>query len=200
MSEEFVSVFSEAIRDTEPHTSFILETLRDEIVGLLQSGRPVNLGWVSFTPRLKGALGTKDASGSPERLEVVATPSRAFRHCLKEMDVVNVNQIPNPFLYELQEDGLKRQNALHLPGKRIVINGNDISIDKDRKDEGVWLEDTNGAIVENGAIVYSDSCTCHAKFHMLPKKPGIYVLVLSCRNGRGTGFEPKRATRRVTVR
>lgn len=199
MPEEFVSVFSGAIKETEPCASFVLGTLREKIVELLQSGRPVNLGWISFTPRLKGALGKKDASGSPERLEVVATPSRALRHCLKGIDVVNVNRIPDPLLYEFQEDGREKPNTIHLPGKRIVVNGNNISIDKSHADEGVWLEDANGGILEKGSVIRSDSATCHVKFDKLPKK-GSYVFVLSCRNGRGTDFEPKRVSRRVTVR
>lgn len=200
MSEEFVSVFSGAIKDTEPHAEFVLGTLRETIVELLQSGRPVNLGWISFTPRLKGALGTKDASGSPERLEVVATPSRALRHCLRGIDVVNVNRMPDPVLYEFQEDGCEKQNTIHHPGKRIVVNGNNISIDKNHADEGVWLENPDGNVVATGEVVYSDASTCYLKFLELPKKKGACVFVLSCRNGRGTGFEPKRVTRRVTVR
>lgn len=200
MPEEFVSVFAKALKTPEPFATFIVGTLRDTIIGLLQSGRPVNLGWVSFTPRLKGALVAKDASGDSERLEVVATPSRAFRHCLKEMDVINVNQISDPLLYEFQEDGLKGENTLHHPGKRIVLNGNKISIDKDHPDEGVWLETPDGKVVANGQVVYSDASTCYFKFPELPKKPGVYVFVLSCRNGRGTDFETKRVTRRVTVR
>ena len=199
MSEEFVSVFSGAIKDTEPHAEFVLGTLRETIVELLQSGRPVNLGWISYTPRLKGALGTKDASGSPERLEVVATPSRALRHCLRGIDVVNVNRMPDPVLYEFQEDGREKPNTIHLPGKRIVVNGNNISIDKSHADEGVWLEDANGDILEKGSVIRSDSATCHVKFSKLPKKKGSCVFVLSCRNGRGIDFEPKRVTRRVTV-
>lgn len=200
MPEEFVSVFSGAIKETEPCASFVLGTLREKIVELLQSGRPVNLGWISFTPRLKGALGTKDADGDSDRLEVVATPSRAFRHCLKEMALVNVNQIPDPLLYELQEDGQEKRNTLHNPGKRIVINGDNISIDKDHEDEGAWLEDLVGNVVVNGRVVCSDASTCDLKFPELPKKKGTYVFVLSCRNGRGIDFEPKRVTRRVTVR
>lgn len=198
MPEEFVSVFSDAIKDTEPRASFVLGTLREKIVELLQSGRPVNLGWVSFTPRLKGALKTKDASGSSERLEVVATPSRALRHCLKEMNVINVNQLTGPLLYEFQEDGKAKSNTLHHPGRRVVLNGENISIDTSHADEGVWLEDANGNVVERGTVVHSDAATCHMKFHNLPKK-GMYVFVLSCRNGRGTDFAPKRVTRRVTV-
>lgn len=199
-SEEFVSVFSGAIKETEPCASFVLGTLRDTIIGLLRSGRPVNLGWISFTPRLKGALGKKDAEGDAERLEVVATPSRAFRHCLKDMGVVNVNQISDPVLYEFLEDNGKETNTLYCPGKRIVINGNNISIDKDHKDEGVWLEDRDGNVIANGRVIYSDASTCYLKFPELPKKKGAYVFVLSCRNGRGTDFTPKRVTRRVTVR
>ena len=199
MPEEFVSVFSGAIKETEPCASFVLGTLREKIVELLQSGRPVNLGWVSFTPRLKGALGTKDASGSSKRLEVVATPSRALRHCLNGIDVVNVNRIPDPLLYELQEDGREKLNTIHNPGKRIVVNGNNISIDRSHADEGVWLEDANSDMLEKGSIIRSDSATCHVKFNKLPKKKGTYVFVLSCRNGRGADFEPKRVTRRVTV-
>ena len=198
--EEFVSVFSGAIEEPEPGASFVLGTLRNTIVGLLQSGRPVNLGWISFTPRLKGALGTKDADGDSDRLEVVATPSRAFRHCLKEMALVNVNQIPDPLLYEFQEDGRVKLNTLHHPGARVVLNGDSISIDRNHADEGIWLEDTNGDVVEKGDIIYSDKSTCCMKFPELPKKKGTYVFVLSCRNGRGTDFEPKRVTRRVTVR
>ena len=159
MPEEFISVFSGAIKETKPGASFILGTLREKIVELLQSGRPVNLGWISFTPRLKGALGTKDAKGDAERLEIVATPSRAFRHSLKGTDVVNVNQIPDPLLYEFQEDDQKRQNALHHPGKRIVVNGNDISISAKHQDEGVWLEDCDGNVIANGRVVHSDAST-----------------------------------------
>ena len=200
MPEEFISLFSGAINTPEPYASFILGTLRDTIVSQLQSGRPVNLGWISFTPRLKGSLKSKDASGCSDRLEVVATPSRAFRHCLKEMGVINVNHIPDPLLYEFQEDDQKRQNALHHPGKRIVVNGNDISISAKHQDEGVWLEDCDGNVIANGRVVHSDASTCNLKFPELPKKKGTYIFVLSCRNGRGTDFEPKRATRRVTVR
>ena len=200
MPEEFLSVFSGTIKMSEPYASFILGSLRDTIAGLLQSGRPVNLGWVSFTPRLKGALGTTDAAGNPDRLEVVATPSRAFRHCLKEIDVINVNHISDPLLYELQEDDLNGLNALHRPGKRIVINGDNISIDTNHTDEGIWLENANGETIEKGTVIFSDRCTCYFKFGTLPKKRGTYIVVLSCRNGRGTDFKPKRVTRRVTVR
>lgn len=96
--------------------------------------------------------------------------------------------------------GQDKQNALHHPGKRVVINGNNISIDKDHRDEGVWLEDSGGNIVEKGIVIRSDSATCHVKFNKLPKKKGAYNFVLSCRDGRGCDFEPKRVSRRVTVR
>lgn len=200
MPEEFVSFFSEAINTPRPFAKFILGTLEVKITELLQTGRPVNLGWVSFTPRLKGALGTKDARGDSKRLEVVSTPSRAFRHCLKETEVINVNESHNPLLYEFQEDGKVKSNTLHHPGRRVVLNGEHISIDTSHADEGVWLETPGGKVVVNGQIVHSDDSTCHLKFPELPKNPGQYVFVLTCRNGRGTDFEPKRVTRRVSVR
>ena len=135
-----------------------------------------------------------------ERLEVVATPSRAFRHCLKEMNVVNVNHIPDPLLYELLEDGAEKLNTLHLPGKRIVLNGNMILIDGTHSDEGVWLESRDGNVISKAQVVYSDHSTCYFKFPELPKKMGTYVLVLSCRDGRKLDFEAKRVSRRVTER
>lgn len=200
MPEEFVSIFAGAINKPEPYASFILGMLRETIASQLQAGRPVNLGWLSFTPRLKGALGTKDARGNSERLEVVSTPSRAFRRCLRGMDVVNVNEVHDPLLYEFLEDGQKNKNTLHDPGRRIVLNGDKISIDASHADEGVWLETPDGKVVASGQVVHSDAATCDLKFPKLPKKPGPYVFVLSCRNGRGCDFEAKRVTRCVTVR
>ena len=199
MPEEFASVFSDALNKSVPYASFVLGTLRETIVCQLQSGRPVNLGWISFTPRLKGALEAKDASGKSDRLEVVATPSRAFRHCLQDMNVINVNQIADPLLYELQEYGQKDQNTLRHPGKLIVLNGANISIDGSHADEGVWLENADGDRVETGSVVHSDSASCRVTFNKLPEKKGMYVFVLSCRNGRETDFNPKRVARRVKV-
>ena len=164
----------------------------------LSEGHRVDLGWMTLTPKLKGALKSVDDDPDPEKIDVSASLSKSLRHTVRNLRLVNANKQGGIILYELQEEGAKGQNLLCEPGRRIVLNGSGLALDPQKPDEGIWLEDETGDVVARAAISFCDKSTCQFSFSTLPPD-GKYVLVVSSRNGRDKSYAPKNATRRVSV-
>ena len=165
----------------------------------LGEGHRVDLGWMTLTPKLKGALKSVDEDPDPEKIDVSVSLSKSLRHTVRNLQLVNANKQGGIILYELQEDGAKELNLLCESGRRIVLNGSGLALDPQNPDEGIWLESETGDVVARAAVSRCDMATCNFSFSALPPD-GQYVLVVSSRNGRNKSYAPKKATRCVSVR
>ena len=66
---------------------------------------------------------------------------------------------------------------------RVLIQGQKLGISPDNPDEGVWLANPKtGDIVATATVERSDSQTIDCVFAE-PPEPGVYTLLVSCRNG-----------------
>ena len=168
------------------------------IVENLMKGYRVDLGWITLSPRIKGAVRTVDATPDSSAIEISASLSKELRKCAQNLVPVNENVKAATVLYELQEVDCPKTNTLHEPGKRIVLNGSGLTMNLSNPDEGIWLETELGATVARADILEVNAATCYFKFDELPPR-GKYVLVVSARNGLPTSYAPNRRTRRVKV-
>lgn len=164
----------------------------------LSDGHRVDLGWMTLTPKLKGALKSVDEDPDSEKIDVSASLSKSVRQTVRNLQLVNANKQGGIVLYELQEEGAGKQNLLSEPGRRIVLNGSGLALDPQKPDEGIWLEGETGDVVARAAVSHCDTATCHFSFASLPPN-GKYALVVSSRNGRNKSYAPKRGARRVSV-
>ena len=73
---------------------------------------------------------------------------------------------------------------------RVLIQGRKLGISPDNPDEGVWLADSKtGKVVANATVERSDTQTIDCVF-VDPPAPGLYTLVVSCRNGARETLSP----------
>ena len=81
----------------------------------------------------------------------------------------------------------------------VLIQGQKLGISPDNPDEGVWLADPKtGETVATATVERSDSQTVDCVFHE-PPEPGVYTLVVSCRNGMRESLKPATAKVRNVV-
>ena len=76
---------------------------------------------------------------------------------------------------------------------RVLIQGQKLGISPDNPDEGVWLANPKtGEIVATATVERSDSQTVDCVFSE-PPEPGVYTLVVACRNGMRESLKPATA-------
>ena len=179
------------------------------ILDLLAKGYRLDLGLVSFYPRLSGGLTSRDADPEADGLFVrgAVKARRALVNGLKRRLVAeNAQTTSRAHIYSVFDRETGRYGTV-TPGHTLTISGNDIIIDPARGDEGVWLEKRlhvnsrrhSYTKVTRGRIVKSDIALAEVVFdEAVPK--GTYLLTLYTRCGRGTDFKVVHCRSEVSVK
>lgn len=196
--DEMARKVGEYLHKDESFGRFAIGAVELTLERELAEGHRIDLGWMTLTPKLKGALKSVDEDPDPEKIDVSVSLSKSLRHTVRNLQLVNANRQGGIVLYEMREDGAEEQNLLREAGRRIVLNGSGLSLDPQKPDEGIWLESETGDVVARAAVSHCDTATCHFSFVSLPPD-GKYALVVSSRNGRSKSHASKKAKRRVSV-
>ena len=164
--------------------NYFLDALSDEIGEQLLAGYRVNLGQLSTGFAIRGAFMSEDEAFNPDRHQLVATVRTLdpLRGAMAAVLPENITLGLSCTVAAVMDAVTKRLSEI-TGSNRVLIQGQKLGISPDNPDEGVWLTDPKtGEVVATATVERSDSQTVDCAFAE-PPTPGVYTLVVSCRNG-----------------
>ena len=164
--------------------NYFLDALSDEIGEQLLAGYRVNLGQLSTGFAIRGAFMSEDEAFNPDRHQLVATVRTLdpLRGAMAAVLPENITLGLSCSVAAVMDAVTKRLSEI-TGTNRVLIQGQKLGISPDNPDEGVWLTDPKtGEVVATATVERSDSQTVDCAFAE-PPAPGVYTLVVSCRNG-----------------
>ena len=170
---------------------YFLDVLADEIEKLLLEGNRVNLGRFAMGLAIRGSFSSEDEEfdSSKHKLAAVVRTLKPFKGTLDKVVPENVTGGLTCRVSSAMDAVTKRLSEI-TGTNRLLIQGRWLGISPDNPDEGVWLVDSKtGARVATSVVERSDTQTIDCVFNELPP-PGMYTLVVSCRNGRRESLSP----------
>ena len=180
---------------------YFLDALSEEMQSQLLAGYRINLGQLLTGFTIRGSFMNEDDQFDPERHRLIATVrtldplKSALAGVLPENIVLGLTCIVASVM-----DSLTKRISVITGSNRVLIQGQRLGISSENPDEGVWLADSKtGETVAKATVERSDSQTIDC-FFAEPPAPGIYTLVVSCRNGERETVKPAVArVKNVTV-
>jgi len=198
--DDLVAEFAKSgFNNSTIHAQTAILILESFIEQKLAEGYQIDLGLVSFVPRLSGALSTRDADPETDGLYVQGTVSaRArLRHALKDkVEAVNVLAKKTIRIYSIADTVTQKVDELEA-GHVLAVSGNDIAIDGESPDEGFWLEKRSGhwnrkpRAVQKAELINSTGLDAKIVFRE-PIPRGNYTLVVRTRCGEGKDYTLRR--------
>ena len=179
---------------------YFLDALSEELFAQLLAGYRVNLGQLSAGFAIRGAFLSEDDTFTPGRHQLVATVRtlNPLREALAEVSPENITLGLSCTVASVMDAGTKRLSEI-TGTNRVLIQGQKLGISEDNPDEGVWLADPKtGETVATSTVFRSDSQTIDCAFTE-PAAPGVYTLVVSCRNGARESLKPATAKIRNVI-
>ena len=173
---------------------YFLDALSEELFAQLLAGYRVNLGQLSAGFAIRGAFLSEDEAFTPGRHQLVATVRtlNPLREALAEVSPENITLGLSCTVASVMNAVTKRLSEI-TGTNRVLIQGQKLGISEDNPDEGVWLADPKtGETVATSTVLRSDSQTIDCVFTE-PAAPGVYTLVVSCRNGARESLKPATA-------
>ena len=170
---------------------YFLDVLASEIETQLLAGNRVNLGRFAMSLAIRGKFDSEDEGFDPSKhkLAAVLRILKPFKDTIEAVVPENVTSGISCILGSAM-DAVTRRFSEITGTNRLLIQGQRLGISPDNPDEGVWLADPKtGKIVAVSVVERSDSQTIDCVFPELPE-PGVYTLVVSCRNGARESLSP----------
>lgn len=173
---------------------YFLDALSDEIGIQLLAGYRINLGQLTTGFAIRGAFMSEDEAFDPARHQLVATVRTLdpLKSAMSAVSPENVTLGLSCSVAAVMDAVTKRLSEI-TGTDRVLIQGQKLGISPDNPDEGVWLADPKtGDIVATATVERSDSQTVDCVFSD-PPEPGVYTLVVACRNGMRESLKPATA-------
>ena len=170
---------------------YFLDVLASEIETQLLDGNRVNLGRFAMSLAIRGKFDREDDEfdHKKHRLAAVLRILKPFKDTLEAVEPENVTAGISCRIGSAMDAVTKRLSE--ITGTNLLrIQGRRLGISPDNPDEGVWLADAKtGKVVATSVVKQSDSQTIDCVFTE-PPAPGVYTLVVSCRNGARESLSP----------
>ena len=189
--EELAKLMAERTKQDAAYWKYILDVLSNEIETQLLAGNRVNLGRLAMFLAIRGAFGSEDDAFDPakHKLAAIMLPQKGLRTVMDAIVPENATRSISCAVGSAMDAVTKRLSE--ITGTNLLfIQGMRLGISPDNPDEGVWLADCNtGKVVANATVKRSDNQTIDCFFEN-PPDPGLYTLVISCRNGARESLSP----------
>ena len=170
---------------------YFLNVLSEELETQLLEGRKVKLGRLEMNLAIRGTFTSEDEEfdSAKHKLATVVRALNPFRGTMAAVVPENVTAGLTCTVSSAMDEGTKR--LLEITGSnRLLIQGQRLGVSPDNPDEGVWLADPKtGDVVATAVVERSDSQTIDCAFPK-PPAPGVYTLVVSCRNDARESLRP----------
>ena len=170
---------------------YYIDALSDEIKVHLLAGYRINLGQLLTGFAIKGSFKSEDEAFDPERHQLIATVRTLdpLRSAIAAVSPENIVRGLTCIVAAAMDAVTKRLSEI-TGTNRLLLQGQRLGISPDNPDEGVWLSDPEtGRTVATATVERSDDQTIDC-FFAEPPSPGMYTLVVSCRNGERESLKP----------
>ena len=189
--EELAKRMAERTKQDAALWKYFLDVLSNEIEVQLLAGNRVNLGRFAMFLAIRGSFASEDDEFDPakHKLAAIMRPQKGLREAMDAVIPENVTKGISCVIGSAMDAVTK--NLSEITGmNRLLIQGMRLGISPDNPDEGVWLADSKtGNVIANAVVERSDSQTIDC-FFVDPPEPGLYTLVVSCRNGARESLSP----------
>lgn len=189
--EELAKRMAERTKQEAALLKYFLDVLASEIETQLLAGNRVNLGRFAMSLAIRGKFDSEDDAFEPSKhkLAAVLRILKPFKDTIDAVVPENITSGISCILESAMDAVTKR--LFEITGtNRLLIQGQRLGISPDNPDEGVWLADPKtGKIVAMSVVERSDNQTIDCVFAE-PPEPGVYTLVVSCRNGARESLSP----------
>ena len=192
--DELAERLAERTKQDASLWKYFLDALSDEIGIQLLAGYRINLGQLTTGFAIRGAFMSEDEAFDPARHQLVAT-IRTLDPLKGAMSAVSPENVTLGLTCTVAAvmDAVTKRLSEITGTNRVLIQGQKLGISPDNPDEGVWLADSKtGDIVATATVERSDSQTIDCVFSE-PPEPGVYTLVVACRNGMRESLKPATA-------
>ena len=189
--EELAKRMAERTKQDATYWKYIIDVLSNEIEAQLLAGNRVNLGRLAMFLAIRGAFDSEDDDFNPtkHKLAAIMRPQKGLREAMDAVVPENVTKGISCILGSAMDSVTKRLSEI-TGTNLLLIQGMRLGISPDNPDEGVWLADSKtGKIIANATVTNSDSQIIDC-FFVDPPDPGLYTLVVSCRNGARETLSP----------
>ena len=190
-NEEIAERLAERTKEAAIHWRYFLNVLSDEIETLLLEGNRVNLGRLAMGLAIRGSFTSEDEEFDPSK-HSLASVVRALKPFKNKLEAVVPEKITTGLTCRVGSsmDAVTKRLSEITGTNRLLIQGRRLGISPDNPDEGVWLADPKTEdIVATATVERSDDQTIDCVFTE-PPEPGVYTLVVSCRNGARESLNP----------
>ena len=192
--DELAKRLAERTKQSASLWRYFLDALSDELAEQLLAGYRVNLGQLTTGFAIRGAFMSEDEAFDPARHQLVATV-RTLDPLKGAMSAVRPENVTLGLTCSVAAvmDAVTKRLSEITGTNRVLIQGQKLGISPDNPDEGVWLADPKtGETVATATVERSDSQTIDCVFAE-PPEPGVYTLVVACRNGMRESLKPATA-------
>ena len=192
--DELARRLAERTKQSASLWRYFLDALSDELAEQLLAGYRVNLGQLTTGFAIRGAFMSEDEAFDPARHQLVATV-RTLDPLKGAMSAVRPENVTLGLTCSVAAvmDAVTKRLSEITGTNRVLIQGQKLGISPDNPDEGVWLADPKtGETVATATVDRSDSQTIDCVFAE-PPEPGVYTLVVACRNGMRESLKPATA-------
>ena len=155
------------------------------------AGYRINLGQLTTGFAIRGPFMSEDEAFDLERHQLIVTVRTLdpLKSALSAVSPENVTLGLSCTVFSVMDAVTKRLSEI-TGTNRVLIQGQKLAISADNPDEGVWLIDSKtGETVATATVERSDSQTVDCVFTE-PPEPGVYTLVVSCRNRMRESLKP----------
>ena len=201
--EELANLMAARTQQDATTWKYFLDVLANEIDNQLLEGNSIKLGRLMTGFAIRGTFTSEDDRFDPEKHQLVVTLRMLdpLRGAMSETVPENViDSRLTCIVSSVMDSGSKRLSEI-VGTNRLLIEGRRLGISPDNPDEGVWLVNPKtGETVATAMVERSDNQTIDCVFTE-PPEPGVYTLVIGCRNGALETFAPAIArVKGVTVK
>ena len=170
---------------------YYIDALSEELKTQLLAGYRINLGQLLTGFAIRGAFKSEDEAFDPTRHQLIATVRTLdpLKSAIAAVAPENIVRGLTCIVAAAMDAVTKRLSEI-TGTNRLLIQGQRLGISPDNPDEGVWLTDpATGETVAVSTVERSDDQTIDC-FFAEPPSPGMYTLVVSCRNGERESLRP----------
>lgn len=194
----FLKAIAEKSGESVERVRFGWDLAMSELKNQLKNGNRVELELLAAGLSVQGTFDSANAAWDPakNKLSAFVNVKGELKTALAHLATENVTVGAIVTIKSIL-DTVRKENGV-IASLNVYLSGVNTKIDPTKEDEGAWLEDMDGTIVQRGTVTRSDMTTADITFAALPAS-GKYRFVLAGRNGAGEEYGVSMAKKIVEV-
>lgn len=194
----FLKAIAEKSGESVERVRFGWDLAMNELKNQLKNGNRVELEQLAAGLAVQGTFDSANAAWDPAKNKLAAfvNVKGELKTALAHLATENITEGTTITIKSIL-DTIRKENGI-IASLNVYVAGVNTKIDTNKPDEGAWIEDMDGTIVQRGTVTRSDMTTADITFTALPPS-GKYRFVLAGRNGAGEEFGVSMAKKNVEV-